>query len=227
MMNMQEILDPAVQRWSEDHPDAVRAMTTFHEAGVRFGASASLASQLVGEVVGMPALRPADDIDLLVVGEDFPLALSLLPNASARIEESFVIPAGDKQELRFIADEAVGRVGDNTFQFMRPHTPLMSPEHCYHTAFTEQAAQGNMHFETKEGIVTLAHIWEAIALYGISQRIHGKNDAHNTATLLHLCRPGDDYVARRAEKQGIDNRVWEFIGHAGLITAQRDYAMAG
>lgn len=214
---MDATLHLAVSRWLELHSQAAEIMKLWLDNGVRFGVFCSQMVWIAHKVSDDIDYHP-DDIDILVVPQDFELAKSLLPKLRVSHRFDLHLRSRDKFNQSCSVSEAVYRAGSDTLQFMYPHGPIYCSKagscNLYHWYFSQLAFENCLVINTDHGAVSLAHPFDTLAFYGIMQR-RFKNDLPKAASLLNLSSvwPNslDDYEKRRRRELGLDSRVDQFI----------------
>lgn len=218
---MDEMLQSAISRWLELHTQAAEIMQIWLDEGVRFGV---FCGQMVwiGDQVTQKKSHKPDDIDILVMPQDFALARSLLPKAKVSSQISLQSRSRDKYDQSCLVSEVTCQIGCDTLQFMYPHGPIYCSKsvnyNFYRWHFSQLAFDNCLVVNNEHGAISLAHPFDTIAFYGIMQRRH-KDDLLKTASLLNLSaiwpeRVANLYEKLRSRELGLDGRVTQFIKSA-------------
>jgi hypothetical protein len=199
--------------WAAEHPKVVEATTKLEVGGIQTALSSSALHHIVAMTLDVPTIRKPDDVDLLVLHEHFGRAARAL-GAEPRIKHAR-FQTGDGHQAQLQAREVLVDIGSDEVQFMDPIDPLRVGPYEYRTSYTRHAAESRTIVETDQGLLPLAHITDAIAIYAMGQRGGVKNDAYNTAVMLRADPFADSYSAERAAEMGWNLRVWDFVWAAG------------
>lgn len=218
---MDATLHSAVSRWLELHTQAAEIMKVWLDNGVRFGVFCSQMVWVAHQVGDDPDYYP-DDIDILVMPQDFELAKTLLPKLKVSRRFDLHLRSRDKFDQSCSVSEAVCRAGSDTLQFMYPHGPIYcsraNQHNLYRWHFSQLAFDNCLVISTEHGAVSLAHPFDTLAFYGIMQR-RVKDDLPKAASLLNLSAVWPNslnggYEKLRGRELGLDSRVDQFIQSA-------------
>ncbi len=219
---MRVSLEQSVCSWAHQYPRTVEAISAIYQAGGRVALCSSRAAQLAAEAVGQDAPRQPDDTDLLIHPADLPLAAKVLGVEVTRDRRMYV--RGNGVLFIFDADEVIAPRDGTFVQLVCPREPLRSGDHVYRTTFTDLAAQASDVYKTEYGFVPVAST-DSRFLYGVMQRNHSKNDFENAAALAPAAHGQEGaYSILRSEEMNLDQRVWRFLGQAGMELAQKSIA---
>lgn len=211
-------LKTVVEYWIESHDEAAKIMKIWLNNGVRFGVFCSQAVWIASQFMQSSDFTP-DDIDLMVMKEDFTLAKRLLPQPKLAPRRKLLHKSRDNFRQKSVVTEVVCQIGQDSLQFMYQHGPIyaytIDGHSLYSWYFSQLAFDNCLIVETDQGAISVAHPFDTVAFYGILQRQH-KDDLPKAASLIGLshiwpAKTEVSYKQMRSQEIGADARVNRFM----------------